>query len=166
MFGELSESRGCVRKANWKKYILAFTVWLIVSALSFWILVVFRQALLSLLSTFYVGDSAPRSWRAGLVDRVYILVAGLIYLIFILLMQEYLRVGVTKDDVLRRFARVVGIELLVLLPIDLTTSLLQRSFADPVGILLFVVEIFGGGALLAYSIRAKHNREALPSQKP
>lgn len=153
-----------MRKANWKKYILALIAWLIVSALAFWILVVFRQALLSLLSTFYVRDSAPRAWRAGLVDRVYVLVAGLLYLIFILAMQEYIRMGITNNDVLRRLARLVGIELLVLLPIDVTTSLLQRSFANPVGLLLFVVEIFGGGALLAYSIKAKHKRETMRSR--
>ena len=137
------------------KQIKIFFAWLVVSALGAWIFVVTREAMLSLLTTFYVRDSAPRAWRVRFLDRAYFIIAGLAYLVFIFAIDGYLRDGLPKRDVLRRLARVLGIQLLALFPLDLTTYLLQRSLLGEWAIVVLVVEILGGAALLFYSNRAK-----------
>jgi hypothetical protein len=142
----------------WGKQIKIFIAWLLVSALGAWLFVVTREAMLSVLSTFYVGDSARRAWRVRFVDRVYFIIAGLIYLIFIFAIDGYLRDGLPKHDVLRRLARVLGIQLLALFPLDLTTYLLQRSLLGQWAIVVLVVEILGGAAFLFYSVRAKRSK--------
>ena len=149
-----------MRKSEWGQYLLALLAWLAVSALCLWIVVVFRQALLSLMAAFYIGDSMSRAWRARFFDRVYVVVAGLSYLIFIVTIHEYLRFGANKGDLLRRVARVLGFEFLILVPIDLTTLLLHRSLAGRFGFLLLGGEVLGGSALLIYAIRTKRKQRA------
>ncbi len=144
---------------EWGKQIKVFFAWLVVSVLGFWIFVVLREAILSLLSAFYVGESARRAWRVRFLDRAYFIVAGLIYLIFIFAIDGYLRDGLSRRDVLRRLARVIGIQLLVLFPLDLITYFVGRSFLEQFGVVLPIVEILAGGALLFYSIKAKPKRE-------
>ncbi len=142
----------------WGKQIKIFIAWLVVSALGAWIFVITREAMLSVLSTFYVRESAPRAWRVRFLDRAYFIVAGLAYMVFIFAIDGYLRGGLPKRDVLRRLARVLGIQLLVLFPFDLTTYLLQRSLLGQWGEVVLVIEILGGAALLFYSVRAKRSK--------
>jgi hypothetical protein len=144
---------------EWGKQIKVFFAWLVVSVLGFWIFVVLREAILSLLSAFYVGESARRAWRVRFLDRAYFIIAGLAYLVFIFAIDGYLRDGVQRRDVLRRWARVLGIQLLVLFPLDLTAYFLGRSFLEQFGVALLVLELVVGGGLLVYSIKVKPKRE-------
>lgn len=134
------------------KQIGVFVAWAINSALAFWVMVVLRNALLAGLAVFYVGDSYPRAWRARFVDRAFFVFAGLALLIFLFASDGYLKDGIPKHDVLRRFARLLGIQLLILFPADLLTSLLQESLLGRFAIVVMVIELLGGAGLLAYSI--------------
>lgn len=136
-------------------HILVFFAWLISSALGFWVMVVSRHSLLAALAVFYVGDSYPRAWRARFWDRAYFVIGGLGLLIFVFAINGYLKDGQPKQDVLRRFARVCGIQLLILFPLDLFTSLLQRSIVGRFSIVVMVVELLAGSALLVYSLKRK-----------
>jgi hypothetical protein len=133
-------------------------LWFLVSALGFWAMIVIRHALMSGMAVFYVGDSMPRAWRARFYDRAYFVIAGLIYLIFIFAIEGYLWDGVPLRDLFRRFARLAGIEGLILFVADLFTSIIQKTLLGRVSIILAVVELVLGGGLLAYSIIKKPKR--------
>ncbi|MGC9522718.1 MAG: hypothetical protein ACP5HG_12660 [Anaerolineae bacterium] len=143
---------------KWLKQILVFLAWAINSALGFWMMVVVRNAMLSALAVYYVGESMPRAWRARFLDRAYFVIVGLVYLIFIFAVDGYLRDGLPQRDVFRRFARVAGIQLLVLFPAELFTSLLQRSILGRFSLFVLPVELILGAALLIYPIYTKPKR--------
>ncbi len=134
------------------KHSAVFFEWVVNSALAFWVMVVLRQALLAALAVFYVGDSYPRAWRARFWDRAYFVLAGLALLIFVFAIDGYLKNGMPTGDVSRRFARLVGIQLLILFPADLLASLLQRSLLGRFSVAVIVFESLVGIGLLAYSI--------------
>jgi hypothetical protein len=140
------------------KHVAVFLAWAFNSILAVWVMMVVRNALLAAMAVWYVGDSNPRAWRARFWDRAYFVFAGLGLLIFVFAIDGYLKDGMPKGDVFRRFARVVGIQLLILLPADLLTSLLQRSFLGRFSIFVIVIELIGGVGLLAYSIAKKPKR--------
>ena len=144
-------------------YILVFFAWLINSALGFWVMVVSQHSLLAVLAVFYVGDSYPRAWRIRFFGQAYFAIGGLALLIFVFVIDGYLKDGLPKRDVLRRFARVSGIQLLILFPLDLLTSLLQRSILERFSIGVMILELLGGAGLLAYSIIRNPNRQRVPS---
>jgi hypothetical protein len=133
-------------------HIAVFFAWAINSALAFWVMVVVRNALLVSLAVFYVGESNPRAWRARFWDRAFFVFAGLALLIFLFASDGYLKDGIPKGDVLRRFARLLGVQLLILFPADLLTTLLQESLLGRFAIIVVIVELLGGMGLLAYSI--------------
>lgn len=147
-----------MKESTWIRQILVFLAWLLDSILGFWIVVVYRNALLSGLAVYYVGESMPRAWRARFFDRAFFVIAGLAYLICIFVIDGYLRDGLTRGDVFRRFARVTGIELLALFPVDVFTSFLQRSLLGRYSLIVLPAELILGGALLVHSILARRER--------
>lgn len=142
-----------IRKV-WRQ-VSVFLTWLVTCALGLWIVLVGRSALLAFLVNVYIGDSVVRKLRARFFDQVYFVVAGLLYLIFIFTIENYLRSGLPQRDTLRRFAKTVGVELLVLFPLDLATALLGRSGIRLLNLLLFAAELLVGAGLLVYAVRTK-----------
>lgn len=154
-----------MKERKWYDALIVFLVWLLVSAIGFWMMIVIRHALMSGMAVFYVGDSMPRAWRARFWDRAYFVIAGLIYLIFIFAIEGYLWDGVPLRDLFRRFARTVGIESLILFVADLFTSIIQKTMLGRVSVILAAVELVLGGGLLAYSIIKKPKRLARVSSQ-
>jgi hypothetical protein len=147
------------------KHIAVFVAWAINSSLAVWVMMVVRNALLTALAVWYVGDSNPRAWRARFWDRAYFVFAGLGLLIFIFAIEGYLQDGRKTNDIFRRFARAVGIQLLVLFPADLLTSLLQQSLLGRYSVAVMVVELLLGVGLLVYAIKmAPQRTRRVPSQ--
>ncbi len=141
-------------KPTWLKSVGAFAFWLLVCALGFWVFVMVRHALSSGMSVLYVAGSIPRGWRSGAWDRLYIIAAGLGYLVFIFAIQWYLEDGVPKQDLLRRVARVAGIELLIIFLSDLFTLAISQALFGQTSFILLFAELLLGGGLLFYSLRA------------
>jgi hypothetical protein len=147
---------------RWVQQILVLTAWFVNVLLAFWVMVVLRQALLSSLAAWYVGDSMPRAWRARFYDRAYFVIAGLVYLILTFVIDGYLRDGLAKGDTFRRFVQVTAIALLILFPADLLNSLVQGSTRSSglgqLSLALAALELLGGAGLLAYAIRRNPKR--------
>lgn len=137
---------------KWGGKIAIFLAWLANVALGFWILVVLHNMLLTILAAWYVGESVVRSWRARALNQFYFPISGLIYLIFIFAVDGYLRAGLEKRDLIRRFVKVTAIELLILFPADLLISLAEQSIFERSSLLLIALELVGGVGLLVYAI--------------
>lgn len=128
-------------------------MWLLVCALGAWVFVMVRHSLLSGMDIFYIRGVITHSWRSGAWDRLYIIVAGLGYLIFFFSIKWYLEDGVPRNELLRRAARVAGIELLVIFLSDLFTLAISQALFGQISLILLVAELLLGGGLLFYSLR-------------
>ena len=136
--------------------------WALNVALGFWVMVVVRHSFMATLAVLYVGDSIRRAWVTRFWGQAYYVVAGLAYLIFIFVIDGYLKDGMSSGDVFRRFARVSGILLLMLFVADLVTSLIQQTMFGRLSLILLPAEGLLGAALLAFSILTRPRRRRPP----
>ncbi len=131
--------------------IAVFLAWAVATALGFWAMVVVRQALMSSLAVHYVGDSVRRGWVARFWGQAYYAIAGLVYLIFIFVVDGYLKDGRPKRDVFRRFCAVVGGELLIIFVADVVTSWVQSTMLGHLSRILIPVEGIIGVTMVVYA---------------
>ena len=151
--------------------ITVFLAWAVATALGFWAMVVVRQALMSNLAVYYVGDSVRRGWMARFWGQAYYGIAGLIYLIFIFVVDGYLKDGRPKRDVFRRFCAVVGGELLIIFVADVVSSWMQSAVLGRLSRILMPVEGTIGVALLVYArlrktANQRMSRSSAGAQRP
>ena len=131
--------------------VAVFLAWAVNTILGFWVMIVVRQAFMSTLAVLYVGDSIRRAWVARFWGQAYYVIAGLIFLIFIFVVDGYLKDGRPKRDVFRRFCTVAGVELLILFVADVVTSLTQGTVLGQLSRILMPVEGILGVAMLVYA---------------
>ncbi|MBN1250184.1 MAG: hypothetical protein JXC32_21145 [Anaerolineae bacterium] len=106
-----------MRKHIWGE-VLVYVLWAIVLALGIWVLLLSRNAVLSVFSMLDTEATTAREGRRTTLDRFYIIGAGLAWLALMVLSEFYFRNGLRRGQLLQRFARILGIELLLLFIID------------------------------------------------
>jgi hypothetical protein len=141
-------------KKQWLSYVLFYLFWTVLIGLGFWFLILSREAVTAALS-YYAGDDFVRLWRAGFYDKAFFLFMGLAVLVFIYSTEGYLRAGIEKHDLLRRFFKTTGWVLLALFVMDLTLLFLQQFSGGlwPRGGVL-ILEL-GAGVVLSWLGRRK-----------
>ncbi|HEY9075279.1 MAG TPA: hypothetical protein VIO61_01960 [Anaerolineaceae bacterium] len=98
-------------KTKWVQTILAFGMWLVFFVLGVVFLIVSRTSLINLLYLYYAQGKFQRMKEVQFLNPAYFLVVGIALLIAMIVVEEYFRGGVKKNDLLVRFCRVVGPEL-------------------------------------------------------
>lgn len=84
-------------------YIVCYVIWLLFAAFGFWLLLSLRTNL------FDLGVwLAFNPWQVRAIDRFAILILGLLWFIGILVLENYLRVGVERQSFWQR-ARFVAL---------------------------------------------------------
>lgn len=111
-------------KKQWLSHILVYLLWTLLVALGFWFLILSREVFLSA-AAYYVGDSVTRGWQIRFYDKIFFLFVGLLLLIFIYVVENYLREGIEKHTILRRFAKIAGWVLLLIAAADVLLLFLQ-----------------------------------------
>ena len=140
-------------------YVLAYIFWVFDFCLALLLFFRFRTLILDLLLT--LGD--PTNWaytqRINAIDRFLVVVLGIGWLVFMIVVEEYFRTGVPQGLLLKRFARITAPVLLILFANDLLLVIVQGiSKTGWLQWLALVVELGAGIGLLAY------NRTQLPSK--
>jgi hypothetical protein len=105
-------------------YVIAYLAWAVTMALGVWFILISREGVLGVL-VLYAGDSLPRMWQAKFLDKAYVVVVGLLWLVLVIVAEEYFKRGVPQRDLMRRIANVVGPELLLIFVADVGLLLLQ-----------------------------------------
>ena len=141
---------------RWLGYVVAYLVWIILLLLGLWFIVISRQGFVGALSVFYVKGSLPRAWEVRFYEKVYTLALGLLWLIFMIVTEEYFRAGVGRSHLLKRFARVAGPELLLISAADLFLLLLQGGAGGNVVRWLIPTGEVVAGAVLFHFGRSRH----------
>jgi hypothetical protein len=104
---------------------MAFVMWAVVIALGIWVLLVGHTAFLGFVATRVDHDSTSGYWQYAALERFFIVGVGLAWLVVVTLSEPYIRHGVHRGHLLRRFARIVGPGLLLLFAADVSLLLLQ-----------------------------------------
>lgn len=107
------------------KYAVAYGLWIVDLGLSIWLFFISRTALLGLLALPYEEGNFQYAKIVNLVDRIFVVVAGLGWLIFSIVTEERYRTGALKENILKGFARFTGPILLCLFIVDLILFWLQ-----------------------------------------
>ena len=110
---------------QWLSYILAYLMWTLNLLIGVWFILISRQFLLFFLGVNYVGDNMARGSQIGFLDKVYLIVLGLTWLIFMILMEDDFKKSVKKKILMRRFTRIAGPEFLLVFLADLGLLILQ-----------------------------------------
>ena len=148
---------------RWLSYGVAYLVWIVLLLLGLWFIVISRQGFLGALSAFYVKDSLPRAWEARFYDKAYTIALGLLWLVFMIITEDYFRTGVGQGRLWRRCARVAGPELLLIFVADLFLLLVQRGAGRSWWRwLILASEIVGGVALFCFGRSSRKPARAKP----
>jgi hypothetical protein len=99
--------------------ILAYVFWIADLLLAFWLAFLSRNVLLEILAHFYQKGSWSYPRWVVVIDRFYTLIIGLSWLVFMIIVEQYILAGPKKGDLLKRFARITGPMLLAIFAVDL-----------------------------------------------
>jgi hypothetical protein len=132
-------------------YILYIIFWIFDLGLA--TLLVFRSRTLILDLLFLFGD--PTNWHyiqvINMIDRFLVVILGISWLIFMIVVEEYFRTGVPGGTLLKRFAKITAPLLLILSAIDLLLVFVQGAGkAGWLQWLALLVELGAGIILLMF----------------
>jgi len=112
-------------KTRWLEYVWFYLLWTVLIAMGFWFLILSRETFLTG-AAYYAGDSFTRGWQTRFFDKVFFLSAGIAVLVYFYATEGYLRAGIEKHDMLRRFSKTSGWMLLVIFVTDFILLALQQ----------------------------------------
>ena len=121
------------------KYAGAYLMWIVDLGLSFWLFLMSRTVFLGLFALSYKGGNLVYAQRVDFADKVFSILLGLGWLVFMIIVEAYFRAGASRDDLLKRFASITGPVVLGIFGVDL---------------LLFWLQGVGGGGWLRQSVLA------------
>jgi hypothetical protein len=105
--------------------LLAYGMWIVDMVLAFWLAFLSRNVLLEILARFYPEESWSYPRWVVVIDRFYTLIIGLAWLVFMIIVEQYIMTGLKKGNLLKRIARVTGLVLLAIFAVDLSQTWLQ-----------------------------------------
>ncbi len=137
------------------KKVLNYTLYLIlwIFDIGLALLLFFRLRTLILDLLIVLGD--PTNWaytqRINAIDRFLVVILGIGWLVFMIVVEEYFRTGVPGGTILKRFAKVTAPLLLILFAIDLLLVFVQGiGKAGWLQWLALLVELGAGIVLLLF----------------
>lgn len=148
-------------KGSWLGYIAAYLMWVIVLALGIWFLLVSRTGFLGALAAYHNTETVSGVWQVRLLDIVYSVTVGLIWLVLMTVTERYFRKGVRQGVLLTRFATIVGPEILLILAADLFLLWLQGGSRVWLRWLILGSELVIGVGLVLF---ARHSRTRKPDE--
>jgi len=113
---------------QWSGYLLAYTMWIVSFLLWLGFMLLGRDALLGMLGIYFIGESFQRRLQAQFADRVFVFGTGLIWVILMIVVENYFRTGVKKGDLSRRLGRVLGPQVLLIFLADAVKAI----WVDPI----------------------------------
>lgn len=126
---------------------IAYGLWIVDLAVALWFAYLCRYDLLGFLAQLYMKGMWSEE-KQLVVDRAFTILLGLGWLAFMIIVEEYFRVGVQKGGLWTRFARVTGPLVLAVFGADLILFWLRGIGSyDWLRWLILAVELAVGIAL-------------------
>jgi hypothetical protein len=144
-------------------YALAYAMWLVSFFLWLWFMFLSREAISGLLTMHYLDGSLNKMKVFQFFNQWYFYLTGLVWLILMIVVENYLRQGVLKGDLLRRISKVIAPELILLAIANFARSFVLLFTA--VDWLILVIELVLGAALIFWLIKTKPPRPGILVRK-
>jgi hypothetical protein len=136
------------------RYLSVYLLWLIVLALGVWFALLSHSALLGLAAKYYIDDQFMRQMLVRFLDKSYMVMIGLIWLVLMIVTEESFRRGAAKGLLFQRFALISGIELLLIFCFDLLILILQNWTFDLLRLVNLIAEcVLGIGLIVTWKVR-------------
>lgn len=100
-------------------YALAYILWIIDLGLALWLFFYGRTAFLSIYTFFFNPANWHNAQMMNAIDKALVVLLGLGWLIFMIVVEEYFRIGVSRGELPKRIARVTGPLLLTIFIVEL-----------------------------------------------
>ncbi len=137
-----------VKKTPWSKYVIAYLAWIIAFLLFLWFFIISRETVSNLLH-MSLGQTLQQVKMQEFLNRMYTFLAGLAWLIFMIVTESYFRHGAEKGDLARRVTRFIGVELALTFIADFILALMiGLDILSPSRWILLIVEMVGGVGLI------------------
>lgn len=133
-------------------YFSAYFLWIVVLLTAILFGLLSQNTFQMLAALFYIDEKFMREMLVRFLDRTYFVILGLIWLILMIVVEEYFRNSVKKGIyvLFYRFALVFGIELILIFVFDFTLWALQGWNLSGFRIILLTIELLlGAGFLLS-----------------
>jgi hypothetical protein len=139
------------------QYIIAYASWAIFILLFLVILLLGRETWLAALRNYWARDNLARQYSINFLDRVFVLIVGITWLILMLVIESYFRNGITKGNLIHRVSTGLGYEILVIFLIHLAMTWMVGITAQPITrwIVLVLELVIGGGLIITSRKTAK-----------
>ena len=112
---------------KWFLELSIYLVWFPIVALLFWLAIQLRTAIEIGLSAFYVGTDLWKFKVADVIDKYSFAALICVWIVVIILIEAYLRNGIRDKSMTRRFTRIFGAGMLLLLLVDLFNALMPST---------------------------------------
>ena len=107
------------------KYLSAYLMWIVDLGLTFWLIFIGRTVFLGIFALSYKEGQLAYAHRVDFADKIFSIILGLGWLVFMIAVEAYFRAGALRDDLLKRFARITGPVLLGIFAVDAILFWLQ-----------------------------------------
>ncbi len=111
-------SQNLPKKTLIVRIAVAYLAWIVSLLLWLWFLLLGRNSLLAVLGIFYVREGFKRRFEAQFAERMFVFAVGIIWVILMVVVEEYFRRGIKKGDLLRRIGRVFAPIILLIFVAD------------------------------------------------
>jgi hypothetical protein len=134
---------------NFFQYAVYFIAWVISWLLFAYFIIIGRTVLLSILRNYWIQGHFNREYAMNFIDRMFVLILGLAWVIFMLVIESYFRNGVKKKNLYQRIGKVLGPEILAIFMIDLLMVSFTGFAVQPWSrLLLMLLELLAGLGLV------------------
>jgi hypothetical protein len=150
------QSEGKMEKTKIKNYLILYAAWAVDIALGFWIFILSRQAIQVGLVAFYLNGTLNQKLRGNFIIQASTLFIGLAWFAYILIIEQYMRSGIEKNQLYRRIAQTTGPMVLLIGAIDLFLSYaIGLALVGPLHWALIFLELAVGAVITWLGFRRK-----------
>jgi len=135
-------------KTPWSKYVIAYLAWILAFLLFLWFFIISRETVSNLLH-LSLGQTLQQIKMQEFLNRMYTFLAGIAWLIIMIVTENYFRHGAEKGDLARRTTRFIGVELALIFIADLILAIMVGL--DILSLnrwILLIVEMVGAVGLI------------------
>ena len=141
------------------RYVAAYIGWIADLGLALWFAYLCKTALLGIFALFYTGNLAYQN-RVIFIDKVFTILLGLGWLVFMIATEAYFRTGIEKESQQKRFASLTGPLLLCIFVVDLILACIQGFGSENWLRWLILVAELGIGIVLVVSVKTRFTSQS------
>lgn len=133
---------------SWTQYAIAYLAWILAFLLFLWFFIVSRETI-SNLAHVLLGQTLQQIKMQEFINRMYTFLAGLAWLVVMIVTESYFRNGVKRGDLARRITRFLGVEVALIFLADFVLALLIGfDILSMMRWLILIIELAAAGVLI------------------